>query len=169
MAVCLVTGFFAGRFSVRILPVRGVRREGSSASAAADEDPQEPRPDNIYGQIRYLFEEDRLFLNPDLDEGMLARRLHTNRSYVSEAIKKNKGWNYPYYVNNYRIRYAMRVFFEDPSIRVGELARLCGYKQPATFSTAFHSQIGISPSTWMQMQRDKMHLRCTGESQEESP
>ena len=59
----------------------------------------------------------------------LANSVYTNKFYLSKTINRFSGKNFRQYVNYYRVMYAMDLFKENKSLRVTEMAQLCGFRK----------------------------------------
>lgn len=92
----------------------------------------------------------------------LANALFTNRAYLSKTINKFSGKNFCQYVNYYRVMYAMEIFRNNMSLRVVELAGLCGFRSNTSFYYAFKQVMGEPPSHWCSRTRrgyKKIHVK----------
>ena len=98
--------------------------------------------------VEKLFEEEKPYLDENITVGDIARRLYTNKAYLSRAIKEHAGKNFCQYVNHYRIMYAMEAFRENPWLRVAELADISGFHTIVSFNMAFRLVTDESPGEW---------------------
>ena len=102
----------------------------------------------IYDRLVAYFEEDRPYLNPDLNVVDVAKKIFTNKVYISKAVNICTGRNFCQFVNYYRIRYALDMFISDPSVRITHLARMAGFNTFPTFNLAFRLYMNESPRDW---------------------
>ncbi len=86
----------------------------------------------------------------------MAQMLGTNRAYLSRAICLHGQCNYCTFIKRCRIRYAMDVFVKNPSMRVKDLAAVCGFNSETSFSNAFMECVGTSPGRWCKKYRDEL-------------
>lgn len=100
-------------------------------------------------QIRSLFSDDRLYLDSNLSLDSLCERLHSNRTYVSSAIRAVSP-NFNRFVSEYRIKEAISLLEEGFDGTVEELALKCGYSNAKTFSSAFKDITGLTPGVFRQ-------------------
>ncbi|MBP5397634.1 MAG: helix-turn-helix domain-containing protein [Bacteroidales bacterium] len=95
----------------------------------------------------------KVFLDPDLTLVMLAEKINTNRTYLSNAIHLTYGKTFSDFVNHLRIQYAlsqMRTMHEKKEeILAKDLAELCGYSNNTSFYRAFVRETGLTPKKWM--------------------
>lgn len=95
------------------------------------------------------FEKKEGYLDPSITLISLAKKFHTNSSYLSKVLNFHKQTNFPQYLNDIRVNYAVKEIRNNPNIRkytVEAIALECGYKNSASFSRAFYKNTGIFPS-----------------------
>ena len=85
----------------------------------------------------------------------LANAVYTNKFYLSKTINRFSGKNFRQYVNYYRIMYAMDLFKENKSLRIAEMAELCGFHSTTSFNQSFKLVMGETPSIWCSRIRKK--------------
>ena len=85
----------------------------------------------------------------------LANSVYTNKFYLSKTINRFSGKNFRQYVNYYRVMYAMDLFKENKSLRVTEMAQLCGFHSTTSFNQSFKLVMGETPSIWCSRVRKK--------------
>ncbi len=140
-----------GREHMRALEEAAYREVGLNSLGPASVDITD-----IYERLVRYFEERQVYLNPDLNIVDLSREIYTNKTYLSKAISKCFKGNFCRFVNHYRISYAVECFKKDPSLRVGQLVQMSGFRSEAAFSMAFRIEIHETPSTWMKNYRSKV-------------
>ncbi len=99
-------------------------------------------------RLRRQVEQDALFIRPDLTLGLMAHMLGTNRTYLSEAVNKVCGKNFNFYINEYRIREAVRIV-SDPgydSMTLDTVASEVGFNNRNSFYLSFRKITGVSPA-----------------------
>ena len=111
---------------------------------------------NIYDRILEYFERSRPYLNPDLSINDVVGVLFTNKVYVSKAIYACTNRNFCQFVNYYRIRYAMELFRNNPSLKVVEVSTRSGFNSAVSFNMAFRLFMGEKPSEWFRRERVKL-------------
>lgn len=102
-----------------------------------------------------LMEREQLYLNPDIRVGDVAERLFTNKSYLSQAIKLKANKNFCQLVHYYRVRDAMKLFSEDPSLTIQQLCNRVGFNSMTTFNAAFSRNTGYTPAEWCREYRKR--------------
>lgn len=95
-------------------------------------------------QVRVLFEEQKLYLDPKLKLSDVARKVGTNRTYLSRFFNQENGKTFYDYVNNYRVKYAEQLLLStnDPLLFIAEKA---GFNSQSTFRRVFSAAYGCSP------------------------
>lgn len=110
----------------------------------------------LYERMVLLCERDKPFLKPSLSEDDLAQMLGTNRAYLSRAIYLHGQCNYCTFIKRCRVRHSMDVFVKNPSLRVKDIAAVCGFNSETSFTNAFKECIGITPGRWCKKYRDEL-------------
>ena len=81
--------------------------------------------------------DEQLYLQPDLQLNGLATLLCTNRTYISEAIRKAKGMTFYEFINDLRIQHALKLMKENPEMAIYEIYTQSGYSNYPTFRRNF--------------------------------
>jgi len=81
----------------------------------------------------------------DLTAEAVAGRLGISRDHIARLFKRRTGLTFNEYLTRFRIRRAVELL-RDPSVRIGEVADLCGYGDPRYFSALFRKLVGMTPS-----------------------
>jgi AraC-like DNA-binding protein len=128
--------------------------------------PREPAPDeparsplaaddarfpDVETRLAQLMERERLYREPALSIGQLARRSGYPEYLVSAVINRRFAGNFCDYVNRLRID-AVRRCLDDAADRrtVLDIAYDCGFTSKSTFNAAFKRQVGETPSAYRQ-------------------
>lgn len=86
----------------------------------------------------------RLHLEEELSLNYLAEYFHKNASALSHSFRKETGINLTKYIQQIRIREAMRLF-NTTDFSVSDVAVMVGYQDFSYFSKVFSAQTGMSP------------------------
>ena len=128
-------------------------RDGQDAEGAvSDEAEMERRMEDLMARITVLMEEGEAFRKKDLSKEYLSRVLGTNVRYLSDCINRKAGCSFIDYVNGYRIRYAQRLLYENPDMRLSEISEESGFSSEVTFYRNFKARTGQTPSEWLASQ-----------------
>lgn len=120
-------------------------------SSVEPEDPYAELMDRITRQM----EEDRLFLKKGLSKDDLARAVYSNSRYISDCINRKAGCSFTDYVNDYRIRYARQLLYENPDMRLADISEESGFSSQVTFYRNFKARTGQTPGEWLNVQKDR--------------
>ena len=120
-------------------------------SSVEPEDPYAELMDRITRQM----EEDRLFLKKGLSKDDLARAVYSNSRYISDCINRKAGCSFTDYVNDYRIRYARQLLYENPDMRLADISEESGFSSQVTFYRNFKARTGQTPGEWLYVQKDR--------------
>ena len=110
----------------------------------------------IIYSIMVLFEKEKLYLNPEVKLIDIARRIGTNKTYLSRALNTRLSKNFCQFVNHYRIREACMMFLKDPGLDIRPLAEQCGFSSQSNFSIVFKYNTGFTPGDWARMIKAKL-------------
>lgn len=104
----------------------------------------------IMEKIEQLMEEKMLFTNADLSLDMLAAELGLHRRHVSAAINACTSKNFFAYVNEYRVKEAIRLMSDaDNQIRtIDAIAFDSGFNDRKTFHRIFKQFTGLTPGAF---------------------
>ena len=111
---------------------------------------------NIYERVLAYFEKHKPYLNSELTINDIVDVVYTNKLYISKAISHSTGRNFCQFVNYYRITHAVKLFREDPQLKVVELAGKCGFNSTTSFSAAFRLYMGENPGDWCRKERVRL-------------
>lgn len=112
------------------------------------DEPDSDEDEELKERLYYLFENEKLYLRPDIRISEVADRLLTNKTHLSKVIRVKTGKNFCQLVHHYRIREAMRLFSGNPRLSIVQLGQLVGFNSLTTFTTAFGRNTGFTPAEW---------------------
>jgi len=130
--------------------------EQSKQWAGADKipTPATSQPDHedrvVMEKVEQLMERQKLYRDPDLTLEKLAETAGVSRHVLSKAINTIRQENFFNYINDYRIREAIRLL-SDPAnagMKIDTIAYDCGFANRQTFTRVFTAKTGISPSNF---------------------
>ena len=149
----------------REAPVSTARkRSGSQVKIAAPARSGDEKADNfgmLYSRLQTLFDEEKPYLDENITVGDIAKRLYTNKAYLSRTINEHTGKNFCQFVNYYRVMYSMDVFKKNPWLRVSELADVSGFHTIVSFNMAFRLVTNESPGEWCKRIRLELDTKKT--------
>lgn len=108
----------------------------------------------LFVELSDLMVVERIFLNKNLTLDDLAKRLNTNRTYLSQVINDTFNTNFNNYINEYRIKEAQKLFLQSASklLTIEAIAQNVGFNSKAPFNIAFKKFTGLTPTDFMRMQ-----------------
>lgn len=110
----------------------------------------------LYNSLLKLVEEDRIFLNNKLTIEDVAKKLNTNRTYLSQIVNEKTGTNFNNFINKYRVQEAQICLLNDEikAYNIEGIAQTVGFSSKSTFNGAFKKFTGLTPSEFMQMKKN---------------
>ena len=99
------------------------------------------------------FEKEKGYLHQNLSVSSLAKKLNTNTNYLSNIINIYKEKNFPQYVNDLRIDYALHQLKTDDTLikySIKALTKEFGFNTEGSFRSAFEKKTSIRPSYFLQ-------------------
>ncbi len=102
-------------------------------------------------KLTVLFEKDKLYLATDININNVARLVSSNKTYVSRVLNDVLGKNFRDFVNYYRIMDAMKLCESEPELEIYEIYTRCGFRNIASFNTAFKLNTGYTPGVWRKL------------------
>lgn len=105
-----------------------------------------------------VFENQKIYLNENLNIIHLANILGTNRTYISQAINHHFQQNFCSFVNSYRIAELKRMLKENPHHTNQILADQCGFSSVDSLKRAVKSQTGLTVSELKELQQKQPNV-----------
>ena len=94
---------------------------------------------------------EKLYLNSDFSLNELAKILDTNRRYVSQVINERFEQNFSSFINQFRIKEAMRLMSNPDydKYTIDSISKKVGFNSISAFNGAFKKHTGVTPSTFV--------------------
>jgi len=102
----------------------------------------------ILDKLLVAFEEEKIYLNSQLNIIQVVQRVGTNRSYISTIINRQYNQNFCSFVNGFRIEELQRVYAENPEYPNEILAERCGFGSVNSLKRSVYSKTGLSITEW---------------------
>ncbi len=111
--------------------------------------------EEINAQILYLFENDKIYLNPDCSITTLGEKLGTNKTYISQVINEKFENNFKTILKEYRIKEAMSLLLDkkNENITIEAISLMTGFKSKSVFNNSFKSFTGVTPSFFLKQKK----------------
>lgn len=126
--------------------------DSGSSQGQNESKPSKKHSSNLAGRLETLMENEKPYLNPDLTLSLLAEKMGTNRTYLSEYISEELGTTFYDYVNRLRIERKVIPMIEklDNTYTLEYIAEQAGFRSITTFRRAFKKLTGMLPSEYSQ-------------------
>lgn len=99
--------------------------------------------------ILNLFENERIYLNPHLRLSDVAAMANSNRTYTSRFFNDNHGKTFFEFVNEYRVKYAMKLLKKSDE-KLDIIAEQSGFSSRQSFHRVFSKMAGCTPEQFRQ-------------------
>lgn len=127
----------------------------ASAKKSADLRPEEQA--RIARRVRHLFEEERVFLDPDLSLQNLAELAQSTRHKLSAVLKAEFGVTFYQMIARHRARAAAELLRgrEGRTKTIAAISCAVGFNTLSAFNAAFRAEFGQTPSKFRTAQSGK--------------
>lgn len=107
--------------------------------------------DHDINLVKFLMEDDKVYLNPELNLSDLAEQANISRAQLSEIINSGFNMNFNDFVNMYRVDAFKAMLKENKHKQLSLLgiAQECGFNSKATFNRVFKKLTKHSPSEYL--------------------
>lgn len=104
----------------------------------------------LFRRLQELLADEEVLRRPRLGRDELADLLGTNRTYVADAVAActEQHWSVSQYVAAVRVRRARYLIDSHPELSLGEICLACGFQSQGTFTRAYRTFYGITPSEY---------------------
>lgn len=109
----------------------------------------------IYERIIKVMEDEKLYLNTELDIQKLSDAVFSSRSVVSICINRITGKTFRQWLSEYRLNLFERLLRENPNTAIEDLVHRCGYKDQSTFRRQFKEKYGMTALRFRKFIEDK--------------
>lgn len=97
-------------------------------------------------KLESLLESEKIYLNEDCNEVMIANKLGLSYHQLSELINIEYNFNFPTLLNLYRFQEAKRILLENPEMNVSVVGKMAGFGSRSAFYLEFKKQSGVNPN-----------------------
>lgn len=104
-------------------------------------------------KIDDIIKKEKLYLNSDLRVSDIATRLNSNRTYIHQAINKERSLSFSEYINHFRIEHSKQLIIdkinkgENPTIQ--DIIYESGFTNMSSFYRVFKNETGYTPHSWI--------------------
>lgn len=110
---------------------------------------EQARMNSTYKRLLAYMEAERPYLKDAYYITDLCSDLGVNKVYISNVINVFSGRNFRQFINYYRIRHAVGIMKENPSLLIMELALMSGFHSVVSFNMAFKLFMKCTPSEYL--------------------
>lgn len=109
--------------------------------------------DNAWQRLSLSMEQDRLYLDPELNLEKVAGHTGLTTRQISELLNQHRSTSFTAFVNHYRVEEFKTRLTGDTAnqFTMAGLAMKCGFNSPATFQRIFKQYTGMAPSAFLKM------------------
>lgn len=139
---------------MEILERKNMERE-DDASNPQDDATGQTNGELLHKIMEVMSDED-VFCNPEFSLAMLAKLTDSNTNYVSQTINSTHGKNFRTFVNEYRIKVAMKRMQDEANYgnySIQGIAESVGFKAASNFISAFKKMTGMTPSLYQKLSK----------------
>lgn len=117
----------------------------SELRPTVNEKPETPEEESLISiRIRNLFDQQQVFLNPNIKLSDIAAMVGSNRTYVSRFFNDKQKTSFFDYVNSYRICYAKKLLITSDE-KMDVIAERSGFNSRQSFHRVFSKITGSTP------------------------
>lgn len=100
-----------------------------------------------------LMNSEKMYLNNQLTIEEVAKKLGTNRTYLSQIINEKFNANFNNFINKYRVKEAQQMLLMDSNkaFTIESIANAAGFHSKSSFNTAFKKFTGLTPSDFIRL------------------
>lgn len=126
------------------------QRAEEAARLAEQSSDELSREMQLFRRLQALLADEEVLRRPRLGRDELAEMLGTNRTYVADAVAActEQRWSVSQYVAAVRVRRARYLIDNHPELSLGEICLACGFQSQGTFTRAYRTFYGITPSEY---------------------
>ncbi len=112
----------------------------------------------LYRRVMSFMNEQQPYLDSSVDLEFFARKLFTNRVYLSRTINVFSGRNFRQFINWHRIEYSLSLMKKDPHLRLEEVSQMSGFNSTVSFNMSFKMFKGMTPREWLDTYREAVGI-----------
>ncbi|MDR0844516.1 MAG: helix-turn-helix domain-containing protein [Tannerella sp.] len=109
----------------------------------------------LFRNLSELMQKEKPFTDPDLKRKKLADRLHTNETYLADAIREATGETFSAYLSGLRLQYTLELLNEHPGMAIDAVALDSGHGSYVSFFRSFTKKYGVTPSEYRRIAASK--------------
>lgn len=109
----------------------------------------EAKYQELHSLVFELIAAEKLYLDSHLSIDTLARKVGSNKKYISEVFVRSSYGSFYNTINTLRVEYAAELLLTQPETTIESIAQVSGFSSPSIFSRLFKQHKGVSPSQFL--------------------
>ena len=112
--------------------------------------PSNEKKIEILNCIKELMSSSKLYLDPSITIDKFAKRIETNRQYLSVVINEYYNKNFNNFINEYRVNDAIEIMMSDKKMKytIEGISENVGFSNRTSFIKSFKLVTGMTPSEY---------------------
>jgi len=112
--------------------------------------------EQLKNEVVQLFENDKIYRDPNLKITHICNRLKTNRTYISKLINNQFNSTFSDFVNSYRIEEAKTLLTRNTShqFSLNYVSEAAGFGSLSSFIRIFKDKVGVTPGRFRENRRN---------------
>lgn len=109
-----------------------------------------------YQSFIQLMEEEKLYVNPDLNREVIAQKLGISSSYLTQVITAVSDVNLSGIINQYRVQAAKKMLIDSEfkHFSIVAIGSEAGFKSKSSFFSSFKKEVGITPNQFRMLKNE---------------
>ncbi|MCI6702505.1 MAG: helix-turn-helix domain-containing protein [Prevotella sp.] len=119
--------------------------------------------ESLIYRIEEVMNDTQIICQSDFTISKLAKQVNSNTTYVSQVINEKYGKTFSILLGNHRVKEACRRMNDQENygnMTIEAISESVGFKSRVTFLNSFKRSIGLTPSEYMRLARQKMNEDC---------
>jgi len=144
---CVVGAVIVSYIGIRNLNIQVI----SAIETAKETNSYNPETNRNFKLILQLFENEKVYTNPDLRISDIAEKISLSPNYVSKIINENANMGFNDFVNKYRVHEVIEKLKNKEYLRknIFSLAQEAGFNSKSTFQTVFKKVTDKTPTQFI--------------------
>lgn len=102
----------------------------------------------LFNELDRLLDEEKLYLDPDINRDQLIKQLHISKNVFSQLIQTYSGTNFKGYINSKRLDYSITQLKDNHNHTIEAIAMDSGFNNVRSFYRLFRDKYGMTPSEY---------------------
>jgi len=156
--IILLYIIYSGHHAIKQKTILVLENEGNESDSFDEKDKvlsesQRVIFEKIKEGLLEVIENEKPYLDQNLNIFTLAKRLNTNSKYLSQVINHEFDKSFVHFINEYRVEEAKKVLLSNNNYTIEAQSQMVGFKSKSAFNSAFKRHTGKTPSLFIQGNR----------------